>query len=228
VLQPPTPIKTDSTRARPKLLDLFCGAGGATRGYQEAGFYVVGVDNRPQKHYIGDEFILADALTVDLIGFDAIHASPPCQAYCKLGSIWDKEYPDLIEPVRSVLRDSGLPYVIENIEQAPLIDPILLCGTMFPPLRVLRHRLFESNANLAAPDEHPQHPLCFTWDRRTKHYGKLDEATSFITVTGKSSTAANQRAAMGIPWMTRKECSEAIPPAYTKFIGEQLMEAIGA
>jgi DNA (cytosine-5)-methyltransferase 1 len=206
-----------------RLLDLFCGAGGATKGYQNAGFYVVGVDNRPQKHYIGDEFILADAMTVDLGGYDAIHASPPCQAYSDLRNLSDEEYPDYIANIRSRLQGTGIPYVIENVDQAPLIDPILLCGTMFPPLRVLRHRLFESNFALVAPDEHPKHPKVWTTDKRKPQYGLLDQNTAFVQVTGGgNATAANKRDAMGIDWMTGRECNEAIPPAYTEFIGRQL------
>src|SRR3989304_4238301 len=106
---------------KPKLLDLFCGAGGATKGYQRAGFYVVGVDNKPQPHYCGDEFHQADALTYPLAGFDAYHASPPCQAYSRLRHLpWlkNKNYPALIEKTRSILEASGKPWIIENVADA--------------------------------------------------------------------------------------------------------------
>lgn len=142
-------------------------------GYARAGFEVVGVDLSPQPNY-PFEFIQADALALGrdfLESFDAIHASPPCQSYSDLAKrnrnahMW----PRLIEPVRTLLRSLNVPYIIENVEGAPLLDPVVLCGTMFPRLRVLRHRLFESNISLEAPD-HGSHPLVFTHDRRKAHY----------------------------------------------------------
>src|SRR3972149_6341276 len=127
---------------KPSLLDLFCGAGGAARGYQRAGFYVVGVDIKPQPHYCGDEFYRADALTYPLDGFDAIHASPPCQRYswCALQK-YRINHPDLIGAVRYELVKSGKPYIIENVAGARklLLNPIKLCGTMFD-LPIWRHR----------------------------------------------------------------------------------------
>jgi len=217
---------------KPILLDLFCGAGGAAKGYQRAGFYVVGVDIEPQPNYCGDEFIQADVMTHfdDLMprAFDAIHASPPCQRFSDLahrnGNADD--WPDLIAPVRELLRATGGPYVIENVEGAPLIDPVTLCGTMFPGLRVLRHRLFESNVPIDVPP-HGKHPLVFTYDKRKAHYGKLDQDTSFVQVTGGGNcSVANARDAMGIDWMTKNELNEAIPPAYTEHIGRALMAAV--
>src|ERR1700734_2045923 len=142
-------------RKRPRLLDLFCCAGGAGVGYSRAGFEVVGVDNKRQPNY-PLPFIHADALKLDpafIASFDAIHASPPCQSYSDLakrngnGHMW----PRLIEPVRDMLIASGLPYVIENVDGAPLLNPVVLCGTMFPQLRVLRHRLFEANFAMVPP-----------------------------------------------------------------------------
>ena len=139
----------------PRLLDLFCCAGGAAKGYNQAGFDIVGVDITPQPNY-PFPFVQADALQLDpkfLLSFDAVHASPPCQSYSVLakrtgnGSSW----PRLIEPVREMLVQSGLPYVIENVVGAPLLNPIQLCGTMFPGLRVLRHRLFEVNVEVVPP-----------------------------------------------------------------------------
>ena len=210
-----------------RLLDLFCGAGGASMGYHRAGFEVVGVDIRPQRNY-PFTFVQADALEFPLDGFDAIHASPPCQRFSDLakrngnGADW----PDYIAPIRGRLIEWGGPWVIENVEGAPLINPIVLCGTMFPGLRVIRHRLFESNMEITVPP-HPRHPLVFTHDKRKAHYGRLDQNTSFVQVTGGGNcTVANARAAMGIPWMTKDEINEAIPPAYTEFIGAQLRAVI--
>lgn len=212
----------------PRLLDLFCGAGGAAMGYYRAGFEVVGVDINPQRHY-PFEFHQADALEFPLEGFDAIHASPPCQRFSDLAKRNGNgdDWPDLIGPIRQRLLDWGGLYVIENVEGAPLLDPIRLCGTMFPGLRVLRHRLFESNVQLVEPD-HPKHPLVFTHDKRKAHYGKLDQNTSFVQVTGGgNATLANKRAAMSIGWMTGAEINEAIPPAYPEYVGAQLLAALG-
>lgn len=201
-------------------------------GYHRAGFEVIGVDLDPQPNY-PFEFIQADALSLDpdfLAEFDAIHASPPCQSYSDLakrnrnGHLW----PRLIEPVREMLTDTGLPWIIENVEGAPLIDPVVLCGTMFDELRVIRHRLFESNVKLEVPD-HGRHPLVFTHDKRKAHYGKLDQNVSYVQVTGGGNcTMANARDAMGgIDWMkTKVELNESIPPAYTKYLGEQLLAEV--
>lgn len=207
-----------------RLLDLFCGAGGAAAGYHAAGFEVVGVDLRPQPNY-PYTFIQADALTFPLNGFTHIHASPPCQAYSDLQRRTGRTYPDLIAPVRQRLQDSGATYVIENVEGAPLRSPIVLCGTMFPGLRVIRHRLFECNRPIHAP-AHRRHPLVFTHDKRKAHHGALDQSTSFVQVTGGGNcTIANARDAMRIHWMSKGELNEAIPPAYTEWIGRQLLSA---
>jgi DNA (cytosine-5)-methyltransferase 1 len=209
---------------KPRLLDLFCGAGGAGVGYHRAGFEVFGVDIDPQPNY-PLPFLQADALAFPLIGFDVIHASPPCQAYSDLAKQNKREYPDLITPVRERLIASGLPYVIENVEGAPLINPITLCGTMFDGLRVIRHRLFESSEEIWPPQPCPaKHPLVFTHDKRKAHYGQLDQNTAFVQVTGGgNATIANKADAMGIDWMTGKELNEAIPPAYTRWIGALLI-----
>jgi DNA (cytosine-5)-methyltransferase 1 len=217
---------------KPRLLDLFCCAGGAGVGYAQAGFEVIGVDLAPQPNY-PFEFIHADALRLKrdfLASFVAIHASPPCQSYSDLakrnrnGHMW----PRLIEPVRRMLRRLGIPYIIENVEGAPLRHPVVLCGTMFPGLRVIRHRLFESNIQLDVPDHGP-HPLVFTHDKRQSHYGKLNQDVSFVQVTGGGNcTIANARAAMGIDWMTKNELNEAIPPAYTEYLGNQVMNHLRA
>lgn len=208
---------------RPVLLDLGCGAGGAAFGYTAVGFRVVGVDIAPQPRY-PYEFHRGDMLTFPLDSYAYIHASPPCQHYSDLARRNGNahEWPDLISPVRERLMATDATWVIENVEGAPLIDPVTLCGTMFPGLRVLRHRLFESNVALITPP-HKSHPLVFTYDRRKAHYGKLNQDTSYVQVTGGGNcTVANKRAAMGIPWMAGAELNEAIPPDYAAWIGGQL------
>src|SRR5574337_20985 len=139
---------------KPRLLDLFCCAGGCAMGYHRAGFDVVGVDINPQQRY-PFEFHQADAMTFDLSGFDAIHASPPCQAYTVLGGREDlSHYPDLVDAVRERLQASGKPWIIENVPGAPLRDPITLCGAMFG-LRRYRHRLFERDAVAGLAEQLP-------------------------------------------------------------------------
>lgn len=228
---------------RPLLLDLFCCAGGAARGYQQAGFEVVGIDIADQPRYAGDDFVQGDvvwqmehlldggSLRTGLVlgDFDAIHASPPCQAHSDLQKQSKRHYEDFIPATREMCKASGLPYIIENVEGAPLIDPVMLCGTMFPGLRVLRHRLFESNLPLVVPTHTDIHPLVFTHDKRKAHHGQLDQNTSFVQVTGGGNCSiANARDAMGIDWMTKQELNEALPPAYTAFLGAQLHEAVMA
>ena len=196
-------------------------------GYYRAGFDVVGVDIDPQPNY-PFPFTQTDALSLDrkfLSTFDAIHASPPCQAYSDLAARNGNgdDWPKLIEPVREMLIDSGLPYIIENVEGAPLRNYIVLCGTMFPGLRVLRHRLFETNFPVLVPP-HGKHPKVHTLDKRKNHYGKTDEWKDFVQVTGGGNcSVAAARDAMGIDWMTKREINEAIPPAYTEYIGEWVL-----
>ncbi len=212
---------------KPRLLDLFCCAGGAGTGYSMAGFDVVGVDIKPQPNY-PYPFVQTDALKLDpkfISTFDAIHASPPCQSYSDLAKRNGNAdaWPRLIDPIRDVLASSGLPYIIENVEGAPLRNPIVLCGTMFEGLRVLRHRLFEANFAILTP-KHGVHPKVHTFDKRKSHYGKTDDMRDFVQVTGGGNcTIAAARDAMGIDWMTKNELNEAIPPAYTRFIGKQLL-----
>ena len=201
-------------------------------GYHRAGFDVVGVDIAKQPNF-PFEFKQANALELDLgflATFDAIHASPPCQSYSDLAKRNRNahEWPRLIEPVREMLIAVGRPYVIENVEGAPLIDPVVLCGTMFPGLRVIRHRLFEANFNIIPPT-HRKHPKVHTFDKRKSHFGKTNEWTDFVQVTGGGNcTLAAARHAMGIDWMTKGEINESIPPAYTELIGRQLIEHIRA
>jgi DNA (cytosine-5)-methyltransferase 1 len=235
---------------RPRLLDLFCCAGGAAMGYHQAGFDVVGVDIKPQPRY-PFPFIQSDAVTAlrnsveardrrgryrlagsphDPIGFDAVHASPPCQKHSDLAKRNGNAdaWPCFIEPIRALLIASGLPYVIENVEGAPMVDPVMLCGTMFPETRVIRHRLFETNWPLVAP-AHGKHPLVYTMDKRKPHYGWLNEWTSPVQVTGGGNCSRAAAAdAMGMPWANKAELNEAIPPAYTRFIGEQLLRHLSA
>jgi len=214
---------------RPRLLDLFCCAGGAAMGYHRAGFEVVGVDIRDQPRY-PFQFIRVDVMGLDdrfMAGFHAIHASPPCQKHSDLAKRNGNAdaWPCHIEEVRKMLGYVGQPYVIENVEGAPLLNPTMLCGTMFG-LRVIRHRLFETNFPLVAPP-HGKHPLVYTMDKRKAHYGKLSEWTSPVQVTGGGNCSKAAAAdAMGMPWATKAELNEAIPPAYTEFIGRQLLAHI--
>lgn len=204
-----------------RILDLFCGAGGAAMGYYRAGFEVVGVDINPQPNY-PFEFYQADALTYPLDGFDVIHASPTCQHHSKTKKILDgkglksRGCPDHIKMIRERLKDSL--YVIENVPGAPLINPIRLCGLMFG-LRVLRHRLFESSISLFEP-EHPRH------NGTTNSHRGYSRGGEYITIGGHNYNRIEGSEAMGIYWMKYRdrELNEAIPPAYTEFIGKQLIE----
>lgn len=211
---------------KPRLLDLFCKAGGAGMGYHMAGFEVVGVDIEPQPRY-PFAFIQADAMSLDhrFLGFfDAIHASPPCQSYSPLGALSPhKIYPDLLAPTRAKLEDVGLPWVIENVMTAPLIKDrsIVLCGGMFG-LRTYRHRRFESSLSLVAPD-HPKHVILTATKQRKQRWAE----GWHVSITGDVGTYVGPEA-MGIDWMNGDELSEAIPPAYTRVIGEQLIAHIQA
>lgn len=223
------------TSDRPRLLDLFCGAGGCAEGYRRAGFDVLGVDIAPQPRYPFD-FMRGDALEYlarlldwmddDQLGsppFAAIHASPPCQGYSKLGG----EHPLLIEPVRELLNAIGLPYVLENIPdaRAHMRDPVTLCGSSFG-LRVRRHRLFETNWALMSV------PCAHGWQVSNPHRIRAPYKppwNAIVPVYGGGQVGFPIevcRQAMGIDWMTLDELKEAIPPAYTEFIGHQLMTHI--
>ena len=213
--------------ARPRLLDLFCCAGGAAAGYANAGFEVVGVDIEDQPDY-PYEFHRADALTFPLDGFDAIHASPPCQGYST--KTMDKDrHPKLIAPIRERLARAGVPYVIENVDGAKheLRNPFRLCGSSFG-LRVRRHRWFESNVMVLAP------PCDHAWQDADKRFDLYDHGRWFksgvvhVFGTGGGKGAEHWAEAMGIDWTDRAHMAEAIPPAYTEFIGGFLMAAIGA
>lgn len=201
----------------PRLLDLFCGAGGAAMGYHRAGFHVVGVDVVPQPNY-PFEFHQADALTYPVDGYDAIHASPICQGFTaykrRPGHV--RPRPNLIPAVRERLTAAGVPYIIENVPGAPLIDPITLCGSAFQ-LDVRRHRLFESNIALTAP------PCDHNW--QTPRFPPATNRTNLrrtVEVGVWRIPLATQQKAMGIDWMTVPELSLAIPPAYTEWLGRRL------
>jgi DNA (cytosine-5)-methyltransferase 1 len=206
--------------SRPRLLDLFCCEGGAGTGYDRAGFEVVGVDIAAQPRY-PFEFHQGDALEfVKEHGheFDAIHASPPCQAFTRAWKLRQNEHPDLIAPTRDALDATGLPYIIENVPGAPLVAPVELCGAMFG-LRTYRHRQFESNRPLTAPDHAPHRVP-------TRKMGRAPAEGDFIHVVGNFSGVAYARQVMGMPWASRDGLREAIPPAYTEHIGRQLIEAL--
>jgi DNA (cytosine-5)-methyltransferase 1 len=212
----------------PVLLDLFSGAGGAAVGYALAGFQVIGIDIDEQPDY-PFTFIKADVMNLNLAalvassGAVAVHASPPCQAYSPLNAYNQLSYPDLVAPTRELLVATGLPWVIENVVQAPLLDPIVLCGTMFG-LKLYRHRGFESNFVLAAPRHLPHRARC-----TRNGYLPTPEAP-FMTISGgKHSRAWRERACeeMGTPWMTTvHDVCESVPPAYAAFVGGQLMAAM--
>lgn len=211
---------------QPRLLDLFSGAGGCTAGYQRAGFWVRGVDINRQPRYVGEQFVQADALEYlagliksgEIGEFDAIHASPPCQAYAATRVLSKKNHPELIEPVRELLKASGLPYVIENVPGAPLASPVRLNGFLFD-LATERERWFECSFSM---------PLVLLPQslRKPVKMGRPVADGDVIQVVGHFSNVAYARQVMGAEWMTRDELAQAIPPAYTEFIGTQLMTAI--
>jgi len=213
---------------KPKLLDLFCGAGGAAMGYHRAGFDVVGVDINPQPRY-PFEFHQADALEYLAEHgqeFNVIHASPPCQAYVDHNKNKETKHPRLIAPTRKLLRMVGRHFVIENVRHAPLKANLMLCGTMFG-LRVLRHRYFENNFGLTMSPYSCNHwgqvangdfigVYAFGGRGHRRGNGKRDGKPGSPKITPDE--------AMGIDWMTYQELTQAIPPAYTEFIGRQLMK----
>jgi len=220
------------TTDKSKLLDLFCKAGGAGMGYHRAGFEVIGVDIEPQKRY-PFQFVQADALEyAKQYGhlFDAIHASPPCQGYSNATSSKTKSnYPLLIPQVRQLLKELGKLYVIENVENAKsaMENPLMLCGSMFD-LQLVRHRLFETNP----PIYFPPTP-CYHWRTRAQPknrpggsllYAKTLRDDQFLVVVGNGHAPLHLlKKAMGIDWMNAKELCQAIPPAYTEFIGKALL-----
>jgi DNA (cytosine-5)-methyltransferase 1 len=220
-----------------KLLDLFCGAGGCSVGYHRAGFDVVGIDIKPQPNY-PFEFIQSDVFSLEfndykfLRSFDFIHASPPCQAYVRAGGVQRQgKHPRYIEPTRAVLIEIGRPYILENVVGAPLIDPLLLCGTMFG-LAVIRHRLFEINASEwvypPMPCNHKgtaysgAYCSVYSGGHRPGMWGN-DAARKGVKIKPQETVEQWQNA-MGIDWMDKAELIEAIPPAYTEWIGKLILK----
>ena len=232
---------------KPRLLDIFCGAGGATKGYQRAGFYVIGVDINPQPRYCGDEFYQIDAMRVlnggtlgasPIFHCNAIHASPPCQGYCAMKTMTNsREHPMLIEAVRDALNATGKPWIMENVFGAPLINPLMLCGSHFNLVssdgyHLRRHRYFETNF-MVLNGQHCRHgakTVGVYGDKardialEKRHYSKPKETRGKpVGVVLRKKTAFE---AMGIDWMNMHELSESIPPAYTEFIGRQLLGTV--
>jgi len=227
--------------SRPKLLDLYCCQGGASMGYNRAGFDVYGVDIDLQPRY-PFPFLQMDALEAlhRLLGgswleftrpngmtafglledFDAIHASPPCQAHTLAQKIQGNTHPELIDPTRELLIETRLPYVIENVPGAPLVDPVELCGEMFD-LWTYRHRLFETNWGLSVP-EHPAHR------HKTTKMGRPTREDEYMHIVGNFSGVARARDVMEMPWANRDGLREAIPPQYTIHVGRQLINELAS
>jgi DNA (cytosine-5)-methyltransferase 1 len=159
-----------------------------------------------------------DFLRVHGKRFAAVHASPPCQAFTTAQKIMGNEHPNLVTPVRELLLELGLPYVIENVPGAPLNDPVMLCGEMFG-IETYRHRLFETNWPLEAP-EHPEHKA------KTTKMGRRPKEGEYMHIVGNFSGVDKAREIMGMPWASRDGLREAIPPVYTEFIGRQLMQYV--
>jgi len=210
---------------KPRLLDLFCGAGGCSVGYARAGFEVVGVDIVPQKNY-PYEFHQANALTFPLDGFDAYHASPECKAYTNCNLAPKEKYLQLIGAIRERLQAIGKPYMIENVIGAKrhLHGSLMLCGSMFG-LPMQRHRIFESNMFLYPPRpcDHRGATIAVyghsVWDSSLPGTPRKDGRPRPDSVPVEVGHAA-----MGIHWMNKEELAEAIPPAYTYWIGSLLLE----
>lgn len=206
-----------------RILDLFCGVGGAAMGYHKAGFEVVGVDRRNMKRY-PFEFHQGDAieyLKAHAHEFDAFHASPPCQGYTVLNYKGKKDHPRLVPETRAALGLTGKPWIIENVPGAPLRSDVVLCGEMFG-LKVQRHRWFEVNWYCPQPDHLPHRGDVSRYRNGVWTPGYY--AAVYGNGGGKGSVE-QWKAAMGIDWTnTRAELAQAIPPAYTEYLGLQLQE----
>lgn len=215
---------------RPIALDLFSGAGGVAYGLRKAGFCVLGVDIYRQRRYAGCRFVQADALNppFDLSRFDLIWASPPCQPHTALKTMHNaKAHADLIPATRALLKASGVPYVIENVPGAPLEYSIMLCGTMFGlgvgDAELRRHRIFETSMPMLSPAcQHRKRAVIGLYgghQRNRKRKSNGDKGISDFTIE-------DGRKAMGVDWMTLAELSQAIPPAYSLFIGKAALALI--
>lgn len=213
---------------RLRLLDLYCCQGGAAAGYTAAGFEVVGVDIDPQPRY-PYEFHQGDALEfVAEHGreFDAIHASPPCQRRTRAQKIQGREHPALIGPTRDLLVATGRPWVIENVvpdghDDDPLINPVTLCGCMFPGLHTYRPREFESSFPIFQP-MHSDHLA------PTVKMGRPLEPGDWYHAVGNFSNVEYVRSDLGVPWMNRDGIRECIPPVYAQYVGRELLAHITA
>lgn len=209
-----------------KLLDAFCGQGGASAGYTTAGFEVTGVDIVHQTHYYpGARFVQADALTYLAEHgheYDAIHASPPCQAYSQCQRIRRNQHPDLVGPTRELLVRIGKPWVIENVLNAPLINPIELCGCMFEGIHTYRERLFETGGGFGL--DQPAHRAHVGV---TVKMGRPLKPGDWYYAIGNFGSIPYVRADMGVPWMNRDGIRECVPPIYADFIGSKLIKEIG-
>jgi DNA (cytosine-5)-methyltransferase 1 len=210
-----------------RLLDLFCGAGGCSMGYSLAGFDVTGVDLEPQPNY-PFPFIQADAMEVDLAGYDIIHASPPCQAYAGITDLSgsQSDHPALIAPIRERLKATGVPYIIENVESArpEMVNWVRLCGSSFG-LDVQRHRLFECGLWYplgVPPCAHHWQTKRFPTTDSSRRPGALRPTVGVHGHPHSGATAQMWEQAMGIDWMHHSELAQAIPPAYTEWLGQAL------
>lgn len=209
------------------VLDLYCCQGGATAGYQNAGYRVVGVDLDDQPRYIGDEFWQSDAISFLTVHADWIrrevafvHASPPCQLDSDCQRIMDREHPDLIGPTRDALDALGVPYVIENVGGAvpKLHSPVELCGLMFGMNHTYRHRYFEAGGWSLPQPHHPRHAAPQVKMGRSPRPGEV------IQAIGNFAGVGIIRGEWGVPWMNRDGIREAIPPQYAEWIGRQFAE----
>lgn len=207
-----------------KLLDLYCGVGGASMGYSRAGFEVTGVDLKHGKRYPFN-YIRANVLEIladieFLNGFDVIHASPPCQTHSitknlRIAQGKSTSKIDLIPETRAGLIQSSKPFIIENVMGSPLIDPIMLCGSAFG-LKVRRHRIFESNIKLTG--------LICNHKKQGRPVGVYGSLNDEIPNGGKTAkTISEAREVMGIEWGIWTELVEAIPPVYTEYLGKQMI-----
>jgi DNA (cytosine-5)-methyltransferase 1 len=220
---------TKRSGQKPIMIDLYCRQGGATKGFQDAGFHVIGVDIEPQPRYCGDTFIQADAVqwlkdNTAWIKDNAVlvAGSPPCQFYSATQRIMQNEHPDLIGPTRDVLREIGVPYVLENVEDAApfLINPVRLCGESFG-IHTYRHRLFEPGGwTLPEPAHKPHHA-------KTVKMGRALQPGDYYHAVGNFTGVDYVRRDMRVEWMNREGIRECIPPVYGEYIGGRFRAETG-